>query len=129
MPLPYGVNRVLSFFLRRVEAYDLVMQDGNGFEAEPHRTPRYSFSGVLIPPTDKDLQLFDEGEIASGAMTLYVNKDVKLHCNDAVDPGEVSRQTIVCFDGDEYRVKGYSNRSADGLHRKYTMVRYMPRRA
>ena len=128
MPLPYAVNRVLSFFLRRVEAYDLVYQAGEGFSAEVNRTPKYAFSGVLIPPTDKDLQLFDEGELANGAMILYVNKDVKLHFNDAADPGDVMRQTIVLFDGDEYRVKGYSNRSADGLHRKYTMVRYMPRR-
>lgn len=128
MPLPYAVNRVLSFFLRKVEAYDLIYQAGENFSAEVNRTPKYSFSGVLIPPTDKDLQLFDEGELANGAMTLYVNKDVKLHFNDAADPGDVMKQTIVLFDGDQYRVKGYSNRAEDGLHRKYTMVRYMPRR-
>ena len=125
MPLPYNVARVLPYFYRRITAYDLIGGMDN-FRAVQSKTPTYTFIGVIIPPTDKDLQLFDEGELAQGSMVLYVKKNVKLHVADALpDENGQIRQTIILFDGDEYRVKGYSNRSEDGLHRKYTMVRYI----
>lgn len=125
MPLPYNVARILPYFYRKIRAYDLV-GGVDGYQAVMSRTPEYTFIGVMIPPTDKDLSLFDEGEMAQGAMVLYVKKNVRLYMGDAIElPGEGTRQTIVLFDGDEYRVKGYSNRSEDGLHRKYTLTRYI----
>jgi hypothetical protein len=124
MPLPYNVARILPYFYRKIEAYDLI-GGVDGYKSIMSRTPIYTFIGVMIPPTDKDLNLFDEGELAQGSMVLYVKNTVKLYMGDAVDEASrTTRQTIILFDGDEYRVKGYSNRALDGLHRKYTMVRY-----
>lgn len=128
MPLPYNVDRVLPYFYRAIRAYDLISEIG-GYSARQTKSEPYTFIGVLIPPTDKDLELFDEGELASGAMTLYVHSTVKLHMGDGVaSPDATWRQTIIQYDGDEYRVKSYSNRSQDGLHRKYGVVRYIPGR-
>lgn len=133
MALPYNVAIVLRYFLRRITAYDLTI-DYVDHEAKTTKGPEYHFSGVLLPPTDKDINLFDEGELANGAMTLYVNKRIKLHINSELEWGETflsrqRKQTIILFDGDEYRVKGYSNRSDDGIHRKYTLVRYIDGRS
>jgi len=129
MPLPYNLSRVLGFFQRTIQAYDIV---GGIVDHEftQTSTESYSFVGVLIPPTDKDLNLFDEGELANGAMVLYVSNSVQLHVNDAIaNQGQTMRQTIVVFDNDRFRVKGQSNRSSDGLHRKYTLVRYLEERS
>lgn len=124
MPLPYNVARILPYFNRTVEAYDLIGEFVD-YEMKVSKSEPYTIIGTLIPPTDKDLNLFDEGEIASGAMVLYVNSSVKLSVADGFETAtEPFRQTIIKFDGDEYRIKGYSNRATDGLHRKYTMVRY-----
>lgn len=124
MPIPYNVARILPYFNRVVKAYDLIGELVD-FKMSVRKSDVYSIVGTLIPPTDKDLNLFDEGEIAGGAMVLYVNSSVKLYVADAFENAtEEFRQTIILFDGDEYRIKGYSNRAADGLHRKYTMVRY-----
>lgn len=129
MALPLNVARVLTYFYRRITAYDLVGSIVD-HEYKKTATDSYTFTGVLIPPTNKDLELFEEGELANGALVLYVNKAVQLYMADAVQnvSGDI-RQTIVLFDGDEYRVKGYSNRSEDGIHRKYTLVRYMKERS
>lgn len=124
MPLPYNVSRVLSFFNRRIFAYDLIGTTKD-FRTQVLKGEKYSFLGVLIPPTDTELNLFDEGERASGAMVLYVNHKVELFMNDSKKPGEDFKQTIIIFRGHEYRVKGCSDRCEDGLHRKYTVVRYM----
>ena len=129
MAIPYNVARVITYFQRKIDAYDLVCEIVD-HECVVTKQKPYSFIGVLIPPTDKDLQLFDEGEIANGAMVLYVKDTIKLNMCDSIStvtPGQ--KQTIVLFDGDEYRVKSYSNRSSDGLHRKYGVVRYIPERS
>lgn len=129
MPIPYNVSRVLSYFQRRVSAYDLYG------EIKDHAyvllaTSPYTFAGVLIPPTDQDLQLFDEGELSAGAMILYVVSNIKLNIADDISQlTDEIRQTIVQFDGRDYRVKGQSNRKDDGIHRKYTLVRYMGKRS
>ena len=129
MPLPYNVARILPYFNRAVEAYDLIGELVN-YKIQVRKGEPYKVIGTLIPPTDKDLNLFDEGEIASGAMVLYVNCAVKLYVADGFENAtEEFRQTIIKFDGDTYRIKGYSNRAADGLHRKYTMVRYFEGRS
>ena len=129
MPMPYNVDRVLPYFYRRINAYDLISAI-DGYRTSQVKGEPYTFIGVLIPPTDKDLELFDEGEIAQGAMTLYVKSTVKLYMGDAIPSKDAEwRQTIVVYDGDEYRVKSYSNRSVDGNHRKYGLVRYVPGRS
>lgn len=125
MPIPYNVSRVLTYFQRRIQAYDIVGSLSDYEFSKTYSQP-YSFVGVLIPPTNKDLSLFDEGELATGALVVYVPKTVTLHMADAVTSVQnEQRQTIVLFDGDEYRVKGLSNRDSDGLHKKYTLVRFM----
>lgn len=128
MPIPYNVSRVLSFFQKKIFAYDLYGEIQDHAYALLATSP-YSFVGVLIPPTDQDLQLFDEGEISSGAMILYVISKTELHIADDISRlSDEIRQTIVQFDGRDYRVKGQSNRKEDGIHRKYTLVRYMGKR-
>lgn len=125
MPLPYNVSRVLSFFNRKVIAYDLVGQIVD-YKMQVSKSNQYSFLGVLIPPTDSDLTLFDEGERQVGAMVLYVGKNVELSIADSMSSNQKPfRQTIIIFKGNEYRVRGCSDREEDGLHRKYTLVRYI----
>lgn len=128
MGIPYNVSRVLTFFQRKIYAYDLYGEIRDHSYMLLDSSP-YAFIGVLIPPTDQDLQLFDEGEISAGAMILYVISKIELHIADDINQlTDGIRQTIVQFDGRDYRVKGQSNRKEDGLHRKYTLVRYMGKR-
>jgi len=129
MPIPYNVAKVLAYFHRSIQAYDIVGTIVD-HEVARQKSAVYSFVGVVIPPTNKDLELFDEGELASGSLIVYVPKNVRLYICDAVaNIQDGQRQTIVLFDDDEYRVKGISNRASDGLHRKYTMTRYLEGRS
>lgn len=126
MPLPFDMTPVLDEFLTAVTCYDLVTTVVN-YEAKEVQEADYVIAGVLLPPTDLDLALFEEGEMREGAMTLYTDSTVHLHFHD-VGPVSVSqRQTFVRFNGDVYRIKGISPRGHDGLHIKYLMSRYYER--
>jgi len=128
MPLPYDMTPVLDEFLTAVVCFDETSTMEN-FELKPVVGPEYVIAGVLIPPTDLDLQLFDEGEIRDGAMTLYTYSTVTLHFHDWGSVDGEQRQTFVKFNGDIYRIKGLSPRGHDGLHKKWTMVRYVERKS
>ena len=125
--LPLDMTPVLDEFITAVTCFDesSVIVD---FEQKPVQGKDYIIAGVLIPPTDLDLQLFDEGEIREGAMVLYTYSTVNLHYHDVGDKSAEQKQTFIRFNGDIYRIKGLSPRSHDGLHKKWTMVRYVERK-
>ena len=124
--LPYDMPPVLDEFITAVTCVDRTAETVD-FEQKPVQGPDYVIAGVLIPPTDIDLNLFEEGEIRSGAMVLYTYSTVTLFFHDVGDPNGLEKQTFVRFNGDIYRIKGLSPRSHDGLHKKWTMVRYVER--
>ena len=124
--LPYDMTPVLDEFITAVTCFDRTFETVD-FEQKPVQGPDYVIAGVLIPPTDLDLNLFEEGEIRSGAMVLYTYSTVTLFFHDVGDPNGLEKQTFVRFNGDIYRIKGLSPRSHDGLHKKWTMVRYVER--
>ena len=124
--LPFDMTPVLDEFITAVTCFDETSQIVD-FEQKPVRGPNYIIAGVLIPPTDLDLNLFDEGEIRSGAMVLYTYSTVTLYYHDVGPADAEQKQTFVRFNGDIYRIKGLSPRSHDGLHKKWTMVRYVER--
>lgn len=125
--LPYDLSVVLCHFLRPVVCFDEFGKMEN-FEFVKTKSEKYSVLGVLIPPTDSDLQLFDEGELQTGSMILYTGSNVNLYFHDLIQKDQPeARQTYVCFQGRTYRIKGCSNRAEDGLHKKWTMVRYVER--
>lgn len=124
--LPYDMTPVLDEFMTVVTCFDK-MSEMVDYELKSVQSSDYSVFGVLIPPTDLDLQLFEEGEIRDGAMVLYTYSTVNLYFHDMGSPAEKQRQTFVRFNGDIYRIKGLSPRSHDGLHKKWTMTRYVER--
>lgn len=126
MTLPLDMTPVLDEFLTAVTCYDLVTTVEN-YEAKEVQEADYVIAGVLLPPTDSDLALFEEGEIREGAMTLYVYSTVTLYFHDVGPSTSSQRQTFVRFNGDVYRIKGISPRGHDGLHKKYLMSRYYER--
>lgn len=124
--LPYDMTPVLDEFITTIVCYDIESQMVD-YELKPIQGPDYVIYGVLIPPTDLDLQLFEEGEIRDGAMILYTYSTVNLYFHDMASPAEKQKQTFIRFNGDVYRIKGLSPRSHDGLHKKWTMTRYVKR--
>ena len=126
MPLPFDMTPVLDEFLTAVTCYDLVTRVEN-YEAVGVQEADYVIAGVLLPPTDSDLGLFEEGEIREGAMTLYTYSTVTLYFHDMGPASGEQRQTFVRFNGDVYRIKGISPRGHDGLHKKWLMTRYVER--
>lgn len=126
MPLPFDMTPALNEFLTAVTCYDVISSVVN-YECVEEQGTDYVIAGVLLPPTDSDLGLFDEGEIREGAMTLYTYSTVTLYFHD-IGPSNVNqRQTFVRFNGDVYRIKGISPRQHDGLHKKWLMTRYVKR--
>lgn len=129
MPLPFDVSRVLNYFTRRILAYDITCEKKD-FEVKKTNGADYYFPGVIQPPTDKEIQLFDEGELASGAIIVYVKSNVNLYVADVLSSSTVPwKQTIIKHGGDEFRIKGVSNRDFDGCHKKYTAVRFIKERS
>ena len=126
MPLPFDMTPVLDEFLTAVTCYDLVTRVEN-YEAVGVQEADYVIAGVLLPPTDSDLGLFEEGEIREGAMTLYTYSTVTLYFHDMGPANGEQRQTFVRFNGDVYRIKGISPRGHDGLHKIWLMTRYVER--
>lgn len=124
--LPFDMGPVLNEFLTLITCYDVesVMSD---YELQKIQGPDYSIAGVLIPPTDLDIAMFDEGEIRQGAMILYTYSTTKLFYQDMQNQQDRQKQTFVRFNGDIYRIKGMSPRAHDGLHYKWTMTRYVER--
>lgn len=125
--LPFDMTPVLDEFITAVTCFDESSQMVD-FELKEVQGPDYVIAGTLIPPTDLDLQLFDEGEIREGAMVLYTYSTVTLYYHDVGSATGEQKQTFVRFNGDIYRIKGLSPRSHDGLHKKWTMVRYVERK-
>ena len=126
MPLPFDMTPVLDEFLTSLTCFDMVTEIVN-YEAVETQQPDYVIAGVLLPPTDLDLGLFDEGEIREGAMTLYTYSTVTLYFHDVGSSEVNQRQTFVRFNGDTYRIKGISPRGHDGLHKKWILTRYVKR--
>ena len=126
MPLPFDMTPVLNEFLTAVICYDLVSRVDD-YEVKEIQGNDYVIAGVLLPPTDSDLGLFDEGEIREGAMTLYTYSTVTLYFHDIGPSTGEQKQTFVRFNGDVYRVKGISPRGHDGLHKKWILTRYVKR--
>lgn len=127
MALPYDMTPVLDEFITAVVCFDEISTFVD-FEQQVVQGKDYVVAGVLIPPTDLDLELFEEGEIRAGAMVLYTYSTVNLHYHDVGQENEEQKQTFIRFNGDIYRIKGLSPRSHDGLHKKWTMVRYVERK-
>lgn len=128
MGIPYNLARILTYFQRKIEAYDIVREFVN-FEPIITNTEKYSFVGVFIPPTDQELMLFDEGEISQGVMMVYVPSKIVLHVNNSIlSEQSIGKQSIVIFDGMDFRVKNVSNRAIDGMYRKYALTRFMKER-
>lgn len=124
--LPFDMTPVLDEFITAVTCFDETSSIVD-FEEQSVKGSNYVIAGVLIPPTDLDLNLFEEGEIRSGAMVLYTYSTVTLYFHDVGSSTGQQKQTFVRFNGDIYRIKGLSPRSHDGLHKKWTMVRYVER--
>jgi len=123
--LPYNVTPVLDRFLRAVTAYEEigVMTD---HKLNTSKRSDYKFGGVIVPTTDTELQLLPEGEVKSGAMTVYVRAPRKLYMNDVQNEKSISRQSYIKEDGMIYKVKVESPRFGDGLYRKYICTRWVP---
>ena len=128
MSIPYDMTPVLSEFIRKIECYDEVAAIKD-FEYEAKKkTPSYFIYGVLIPPSSKDLQFFDEGQIRNGAITLYTSDKYKLYMVKEGDMSTDYRQTYVRFEGEEYRVVGVMNRSNDGRYMKWLLNKSIQRK-
>ena len=126
--LPYDMTPVLDEFLTAIVCYDETSRIEQ-YEQQFVQGSDYVIAGVLIPPTDLDLNLFEDGEIRDGAMILYTYSTVTLHFHDVGKVDEEQKQTFVRFNGDIYRIKGLSPRAHDGLHKKWTMTRYVERKS
>lgn len=126
MPLPLDMTEVLDEFITAIVCYNETSTKID-FEFKPVKGSNYQIAGVLIPPTNQDLNLFEEGEIRSGALVLYTYSTTVLYFHDITAPSAEAKQTYVVFNGDTYRIKGLSPRSHDGLHKKWTLVRCIER--
>lgn len=124
--IPISIVEVLDEFLRQITAYDETASIIDYKRRDPIVSPDYVFPGVLIPPTDNDLQLFDEGDIKQGAIVIY-SRGTELFYTDIQSPTASQKQTYVRFEGSVYRIKSGSPRMSDGLYRKYGAVRYIKR--
>lgn len=125
---PFNMGPVLNRLIREVRAFD---REGSlvDFEYQESSGPTrdYIFGGVLIPPNENDLNLFEEGEIRQGVMLCYVSAPRILYFHDMVSPDSIVRQTYIRNGPDVYRVKNAAQRTADGLYVKYTLVRMVVR--
>ena len=128
MPIPYDMTSVLSEFLRKIECYDEIATIKDFEYGVKKKTPSYYIYGVLIPPSSKDLQFFDEGQIRNGAITLYTSDKYKLHMVKEGQETDNYRQTYVRFEGEDYRVIGVMNRSSDGRYMKWLLNKSIQRK-
>lgn len=126
--LPFDMTPAMDEFITAITCFDEVSTVEH-FEQVPSKTPDYVIAGVLIPPTDSNLTLFEEGEIREGALILYTYSTVNLYFHDIHGVSDPQRQTFVRFNGDIYRIKGLSPRGHDGLHKKWTVTRYAERQS
>lgn len=128
MAIPYDMSPVLAEFSRRIECFDRFGGIVNHEMKLDQISEPYYIYGVLIPPSEKELQFFDEGEIRSGAIVLYCSDRFTLHF---VSEGEYSapyRQSYVRFEDEEYRVKAVMNRSSDGRYKKWMLTKAISRK-
>ena len=117
---------VLDEFLRRVTAYDETTGIVDYKMRNKVTGADYTFAGVLIPPSDEDLQILDEGDIKAGSIVIYT-RGKELFFTDVQSKEADQRQTFIKHDGKVYRIKTSMNRIEDGLYRKYMAVRQVTR--
>lgn len=125
MSIPIDVREVLDEFLRRITAFDR----SDTIEDHDLKTvggPDYTFAGVLIPTSEDDLQLLDEGEIKSGSITVFT-RGKQLFFKDIQAAEATAKQTFIRNRDNIYRVKTEADRTDDGMYRKYIAVRFVER--
>jgi hypothetical protein len=124
--IPFDMLPVLDEFIRRITAYDEVTGIIDYKMRNKTTGADYTFAGVLIPPSDEDLQLLDEGDIKAGSIVVYT-RGKELFFTDVQNKSANQRQTFIKHDSKIYRIKSGSNRTEDGLYRKYMAVRQVVR--
>lgn len=124
--LPLGLDIAVSMFSLPISFRELTGSyvDREWVEVE---TDSGKFSGRIAPATDDDSELFEEGEVSSGAKVIHVVGTTELFFPDVNETAEKKKQTYIDFQGDVWRVKSVSNRSHDGSHKRYGAVRHMVR--
>ena len=125
MSILMDMREVLDEFLRKITAYDRSdsivdhqLSSSNGQD--------YTFAGVLLPTSDEDLQLLDEGEIKNGNITVYT-RGKQLFFKDIQSPDETAKQTFIYHNNKVFRIKTESDRTDDGMFIKYIAVRDITR--
>ncbi len=126
--IPLPVNRAVSMFSQKITAYDT---EGSYVNHEwiDATGDDYTFAGKIAPASDKELELFEQGDISSGVLMVHVLSGVTLHFKDTNQTSIEGTQTYIRHQGDVWRIKPISNRSNDGAHKRYGAVRYIERRA
>jgi len=126
--IPFNMIPVIASHIRPVTAFDRIGTTVDyQYQDNAEQSADYVFGGVLIPPTDNDLQYFEEGELRQGSMVLYVFGNRTLYFNDIANPTDSTTQTFVRDGTDVYRVKGRADRLVDGLYKKYALTRFINR--
>lgn len=125
MALPMDMREVLDEFLRKITAFDRTDS------IVDHQTAStvgadYTFAGVLLPTSDEDLQLLDEGEIKNGNITVYT-RGLQLYFKDIQEPTATAKQSFIKDRDRVYRIKAETDRTEDGMYRKYVATRYIDR--
>lgn len=125
MALPMDMREVLDEFLRKITAFDRTdsivdHQTASTIGAD------YTFAGVLLPTSEEDLQLLDEGEIKNGNITIYT-RNKQLFFKDIQAPTATAKQTFIKDRDKVYRIKTEMDRSEDGLYCKYVATRHIDR--
>jgi len=127
MAIPINMVPVLDRFIRKVTAFDEVSSIVDYKSRDAVAESDYWFPGVLIPPSDSDLQMLEEGDIQAGTIIVYT-RGKRLFFTDIQGEGSSTRQSYVRHNGDIYRIKSEMNRIDDGLYRKYIAVKYILRK-
>lgn len=119
------MREVLDEFLRRITAFDRT-DTIDDHDLKTVVGSDYTFAGVLLPTSDDDLQLLDEGEIKGGSLTVYT-RGKQLFFKDVQAEEATAKQTFIRNRDNIYRIKTEADRTDDGMYRKYIAVRFFER--
>jgi hypothetical protein len=125
MALPMDMREVLDEFLRKITAFDRTDSIVD-HETSSSTGADYTFAGVLLPTSEEDLQLLDEGEIKNGNITIYT-RGKQLFFKDVQAPAATAKQTFIKDRDKVYRIKSEADRTEDGMYYKYFATKHIDR--
>lgn len=85
-----------------------------------------TITAKISPPSDKDLDILEPGEISNGAQVIH-GINISLPFIDTEQDSTEAKQTYIDWQGSTWRVKSVSNRTHDGAYLRYGLVRHIDR--